>query len=106
MSLDKEKASVRSMVELYCKGQGHPDPLCEECSELLAYAMERLDRCPYGDGKPTCRQCPIHCYKPDMRERITAVMRYAGPRMLLHHPVQGIRHLMHEKESKKRAEQK
>ncbi len=99
MSLEKEQASLRSMIHLYCKGQGHPDPLCEDCSALLDYALDRLTRCPYGEDKPTCRHCPILCYSPEMRERITAVMRYAGPRMLLHHPVQSIRHLLHEKAS-------
>ncbi|MDR2525428.1 MAG: nitrous oxide-stimulated promoter family protein, partial [Oscillospiraceae bacterium] len=34
------------------------------------------------------------CYRADMREKIRAVMRYAGPRMLLHHPVMAIRHFI------------
>ena len=88
------------MIHLFCRGQEHKNPLCDNCSELLTYALERLERCPYGEDKPTCKQCPVHCYRPDMRDRVTQVMRYAGPRMLLHHPVQGIRHLMHEKRSR------
>jgi hypothetical protein len=100
MSRETEQDTMKSMIELFCKGQGHPDPICPECTELIAYARARLTACAYGDDKPTCRQCPIHCYRPDMRERITAVMRYAGPRMLLHHPVQGVRHLIHDKRSR------
>jgi predicted amidophosphoribosyltransferase len=102
MSLQKEQNAIEAMIRLFCKGQGHTDPLCEDCSALLAYARERLERCRYGEEKPTCRQCPTHCYKPAMRERITAVMRYAGPRMLLHHPVQGMRHLVREKQCHQR----
>ena len=37
-------------------------------------------------------------YLPDVectsRERIRAIMRYAGPRMMLHHPVAAVRHLL------------
>ena len=31
---------------------------------------------------------------PQMRERIRAVMRYAGPRMITRHPVAAVRHLL------------
>ena len=48
----------------------------------------------YQGRKPTCAKCPIHCYKPAMREQIRDVMRYAGPRMLKRHPVLAIRHLL------------
>ena len=68
--------------------------MCSQCRELLAYAEARLERCPFGLEKPTCSKCPIHCYKPDMREEIREVMSYAGPRMLKKHPVLGIRHLI------------
>jgi hypothetical protein len=50
--------------------------------------------CPLIEDKPTCASCPVHCYKPVMRERIRAVMRYAGPRMLRRHPVLAILHLL------------
>lgn len=45
-------------------------------------------------AKPTCANCPIHCYKRDMRGAIREVMRYAGPVMLLRHPVLAIAHLV------------
>jgi hypothetical protein len=41
----------------------------------------------------TCAKCPVHCYRPELRERIRAVMRYAGPRMLFRHPRLAILHL-------------
>lgn len=84
------------MVGLYCRDQhgsraGRP---CAECGEFLEYAARRLDKCPYGDTKPTCAKCPVHCYKPAQRARAKAVMRYAGPKMLLRHPLQAIAHLI------------
>jgi len=36
----------------------------------------------------------VHCYAPEMREKIKEVMRYAGPRMLLSHPILAIAHLI------------
>ena len=68
--------------------------LCEQCASLLDYAFRKLDRCVFGADKPVCAKCPIHCYKPEMRERIQRVMRYAGPRMLLSHPVLAVGHLL------------
>jgi aldehyde:ferredoxin oxidoreductase len=65
----------------------------QECQDLLDYAFYRIDHCPYEDEKPTCAKCPIHCYRPTMREEIRQVMRYAGPRMLLHHPILTLQHL-------------
>jgi hypothetical protein len=60
----------------------------------MNYALERLKKCPFQGGKTTCAKCPVHCYKPKMREKIRIVMRYSGPRMLYHHPVLAIFHLI------------
>ena len=70
--------------------------LCPECAALLDYALRRLDSCRFGDGKPSCRKCPAHCYRADMRERIRTVMRWAGPRMIFRHPIAATRHLLRE----------
>ncbi len=89
----REKRTIRAMVGIYCRGHhAAGGGLCGECQELLDYAACRLDRCPFGANKSTCADCPIHCYKPAMRERVRAAMRYAGPRMLWRHPVLAIRH--------------
>jgi hypothetical protein len=91
--LSRERKTIAEMIRIYCKGQhGTASGLCEQCQELLDYAMRRLQRCVFGARKPTCANCPVHCYKPQMRERIRQVMRYAGPRMLLRHPILAIRH--------------
>lgn len=91
--LDRERRTIQAMVRIFCRGRhGGAEVPCLSCRELIDYAMCRLDRCPYGESKPTCQDCPIHCYKPAMRERVREVMRYAGPRMLLRHPVLTLRH--------------
>lgn len=93
--LKREKETVEIMIRLFCHQQHHQENgLCPECQELLAYAHKRVDSCKFGVQKPTCAKCTVHCYKPSMRERIIAVMRYSGPRMILHHPVSAVRHLL------------
>lgn len=103
------------MVRMYCAGHhrgvqttaescvaaagspnvaGRGSPLCEECAALLEYASRKVDACPFGEGKPTCARCTVHCFRPEMRERIRAVMRYSGPRMTLRHPYLALRHLL------------
>lgn len=90
-----EKEVVEKMIAVYCRGQGHQKgSLCPECLSLLQYAHKRLDKCRFGEEKTFCEQCPVHCYGRDMRARIKVVMRYAGPRMLLHHPYLAVKHLV------------
>ncbi|HKL62619.1 MAG TPA: nitrous oxide-stimulated promoter family protein [Woeseiaceae bacterium] len=110
--LDREQKTMRHMVALYCRdhhrdhhqsetqsgshaegrtGSGAP---CAECTAFLAYAARRLQKCPYGEDKPTCANCPVHCYKREPREFARTVMRYSGPRMMWRHPWLALMHLM------------
>jgi len=81
------------MVEMYCSNHHGGGGLCDECSELVEYADRKIDLCPYGPDKPTCTNCPIHCYRPEPRERMRVVMRFAGPRMLQTHPILAVMHI-------------
>jgi hypothetical protein len=99
---------VEIMIRLYCeehhskarpaetrnvadaKGSG----LCADCADLLDYSLHRIERCPFGAEKPTCARCAVHCFRPERREQIRAVMRYSGPRMTLRHPYLALRHLL------------
>ena len=91
--------TIEAMVVMYCGGHGHAGatPLCAECTGLLRYAARRLERCVFGDAKPNCTDCVVHCYRADMRERIRTVMRWAGPRMLLRHPILAVSHMIAER---------
>lgn len=94
--IEQEKAMVAEMIRMYCRKHEGNGSLCPSCQELLEYAHSRLDRCRYGEDKPTCKRCPVHCYRPEMKERIKAVMRWSGPRMILYHPVAALKHLVRE----------
>jgi hypothetical protein len=93
--IGREKRTVRAMLHIYCRAHHRSGKeLCGECGDLLDYALERLDRCPFGEGKTACGDCEIHCYKPAMRDRVREVMRFAGPRMIFHHPILAVLHLL------------
>lgn len=91
----RELTVIKAMVRMYCRGHGHPkgDPLCADCNELYEYATRRLERCVFGDAKPTCANCTVHCYSAEKREQIRTVMKWAGPRMTFRHPILALLHV-------------
>ena len=102
---EREKKLVSQMIALYCKKKYHTrDGLCPECAALEAYARQRSEKCPFMETKTFCSNCPVHCYKADMREKIRKVMAFSGPWMLLYHPVTAIRHVLETKKERRRME--
>lgn len=102
---EREKKMVSLMIKLYCNKKHHTGKmLCEECAQLNEYARLRSDKCPFMETKTFCSNCKVHCYKPDMREKIREVVRFSGPRMIFRHPVAAVRHVIESKREKKRLE--
>ncbi|MBQ9241406.1 MAG: nitrous oxide-stimulated promoter family protein [Duodenibacillus sp.] len=95
--LKRQADTLRVMIRMYCKARHrHEDggpSLCAECEELTRYALKRLACCPFGQEKPTCDHCKIHCFKPEYKERIRKAMAYAGPRLMFTHPLMALDHL-------------
>lgn len=93
----REKLTIKRMIALYQQHcpEALPDPLHYDA--LYAYAVQRLDKCVFGEQKPACKQCPVHCYQPARREEMKQIMRWAGPRMVLRHPILTVRHLLDDK---------
>ena len=106
----KEKKLIPVMIKKYCHGMHKTKgkEICADCHELTEYALFRLEKCPFKVDKKFCSFCKIHCYKPEMREKIKAVMKYSGPRMLLSHPIFAISHVVqmikYKKQLKKKGE--
>ena len=95
MKIARESKAIESMIGIYCHDRhGKKDELCPECQKFLDYARERLEKCYFHENKPTCAKCPVHCYRPAMREKIRQVMRYSALRMFHHHPILAISHLI------------
>lgn len=92
---EKEKIMIKKMITFYCKKHKHSDTkdLCSECNDILEYSNLRISKCPFMETKTFCNNCKIHCFKPDMRVRISKVMKYSGQRMILREPIPVIKHL-------------
>lgn len=89
------------MIALYCgnttAGKGACAP---SAAPWRNTARARSDKCPFMEEKTFCSNCKVHCYKPEMREKIREVMRFSGPRMLLVHPAATIRHVIETRREK------
>lgn len=93
--VDREKVTILTMIKMYCDRFHKTDgELCSDCLELSEYAMDCVSLCPYSENKPVCGRCPSNCFQKDSYARITAIMGYVGPRMLIRHPMLTVRHVI------------
>ena len=86
---DREKKVISEMVKLYCKRE-----LCDECKEVLNYSLKRIDNCKFMETKTFCSNCKAPCYSPKMKEKVKQIMKFSGPRILFHHPLLVISHML------------
>ena len=102
-ALAVELKTIKLMTVIYCKAHHQDsvcndgvcnDSVCDDCAAFIKHAEQKLDRCVYGELKPACKACPIHCYKPEQKEQARLIMRYSGPKMLFKHPILAIKHLI------------
>jgi hypothetical protein len=98
--INRERKTIEAMINLFCRNNHMSVKLCSECRNLLLYARNRLEECPFQERKPTCAKCSVHCYQQSMREQIRVIMRYSGPRMFYHHPILSASHFIDEFRSK------
>jgi hypothetical protein len=75
----QEKQLLETFVSVYChkKHATEKGRLCADCRELLDYALEKLQKCPF-DPKPKCKHCRVHCYQEPYRTKIKEVMKFSG----------------------------
>lgn len=92
----RELKTIRVMIGMYCRRHhgGSAAQPCSACTALFSYATRRLELCVFGDAKPTCANCSVHCYSAEKREQVRVIMKWAGPRMLWQHPLLAIFHLI------------
>ncbi len=88
----EQRDVMAQMIGLYCR-KNHKQDLCQSCQELYDYACLRDEKCPRKGEKTFCSTCHIHCYKPDMREKMRQVMKFSGPRMLFYQPKLALAHV-------------
>ena len=93
--IQRERKTVKSMITVYCKANHRSKTIpCTKCSNLIEYTDMKLKKCPFKDKKPTCARCTVHCYKEPERSTIKKIMRFSGPRMLYHHPLLALYHII------------
>lgn len=96
--LREEAQTLRAMVGLYCgentarrEGPANAVPPAKRFSPMRSSAWPPV---PTGPRSPVCAKCRIHCYRAGEKAFAREVMRHAGPRLLLAHPVLSLRHLV------------
>ncbi len=97
----RQKKDIRLLakfVEVYCTGNHRtaehaplvlPEglgkrSLCPECTSFLEYGISKRLKCPLEAEKPTCKNCRIHCYDKQRREKVREIMAYAGRKLMMH----------------------
>lgn len=93
--IETEKLTFSRMLLIYCRLNHHgAKGLCSSCEEMERYAHARLDHCIFGEDKPNCKNCSVHCYKPKMRLEAKKIMKKAGLHMIYRHPILAIKHIL------------
>lgn len=98
--IKREKKTVYVMIRMYCQHFHREKEMCNNCLDLYKYTEARIDKCPFGQTKPVCNVCTVHCFKKDIREEVKKIMRFSGPKMILYHPYLAVKHLIDKKRSK------
>ena len=93
-NIENEKRILKLMITIFCKKLHKNSQLCDNCTQLLQYANERVEKCPFKESKSFCSNCKVHCYNSDMREKIREVMRFSGPIMIFYHPIIAVKHII------------
>ena len=73
--ISREKETIAKMIALYAKQCPQASQEAGHYQALNAYADKRLDKCVFGEEKPACKQCPVHCYQPARREEMKQIIR-------------------------------
>jgi len=79
---DSKATDAASVPEILQTGNKRRLVLCQECAGLLEHGMKKRALCPLNP-KPACKNCHIHCYTPEYRQRIREIMAYSGRKMVL-----------------------
>jgi len=91
---EREIETVETMIRMFCIVKHKTGNLCQSCEKLVTYTKIKQEHCPFGESKPVCSQCQVHCYQQKEREEIKEIMRFAGPRMIFRHPVMAVDHII------------
>lgn len=93
-TVPKEKENIRKTFGVYCNANHNTTDgkLCPKCTALLTTVMLKIQRCPYGIGKPVCDSCETPCFGEETTTGFLEIMKGGRKKMLLAHPLMTIKH--------------
>ena len=93
-NVPKEKENIRKTFGVYCNANhGTTDgKLCAKCTALLTNVMIKIQRCPYGIGKPICDRCETPCFGEDVTKDFLEIMKAGQKKMMFSHPLMTVKH--------------
>lgn len=89
-----EKENIRKTFGAYCNANHETtdNKLCSKCTALLTTVMLKIQRCPYGAGKPICDKCETPCFGEVATNNFLEVMQAGQKKMRFKHPIMAIKH--------------
>jgi len=82
-AIEQDIEILREFTALYCRENHNEEEMCPACRATLEYAIERRRKCPM-DPKPKCKDCQVHCYRPQQRQAIREIMKFGGMHYIKH----------------------
>lgn len=93
-NVPKEKENIRKTFGAYCNANHETSggKLCPKCTALLTNVLLKIQRCPYGIGKPICDSCETPCFGEKTTTEFLAVMKAGQKKMYFSHPIMAVKH--------------
>lgn len=73
----------------------------ESCYEIIKNSFKHTERCPHSYYKTFCHHCPTRCYRAEEQKKIYPIMAFSGKKIMLKHPVMGIKFIKNIVQAKK-----
>ena len=102
---EREKRTVALMIRLYCrKKHGTKKIFVPNAKHFRSMRCSAVINAPLWKPRPFALTAVCIVTSRKCVKKIREVMRFSGPRMILHHPVMAVRHVIESKKEKKRLE--
>ena len=93
-TVPKERENIRKTFGVYCNANHETEggKLCPKCTALLSTVMIKIQRCPYGTGKPICDKCETPCFGENQTKEFRAIMQSGQKKMIFSNPIMAVKH--------------
>lgn len=93
-TVPQEKEHIRKTFGAYCNSHHETTDgkLCSKCTALLTNVMLKIQRCPYGIGKPICEKCETPCFGENVTKNFLEIMTSAQKKVFFKSPLATVKH--------------